>query len=159
MTANLKNLTAAISEIVEEFIMMAIEIPEPPPAVDVETIGWLDFSGPRQGRITVRCGNALASALAANLLGVSPDDAEAGAKAGDALGEVLNVLCGNLVTRVFGSQQTVHLSVPTVLPACTAHAHRDQPGGHPEAVLEEACVLTFDDQPVEFRLYLWPENL
>ena len=52
--------------------------------------------------------------IAANVLGVDPDDELVATQADDALKEMLNVICGNLLTAVVGEQPVFDLTVPVV---------------------------------------------
>jgi CheY-specific phosphatase CheX len=74
----------------------------------------LAFSGPEQGALFVRASPGLAALFAANMLGIEIDDPEVTERAKDAVGEMLNVVAGSLVARVFGTSALVHLGVPQV---------------------------------------------
>lgn len=64
-----------------------------PPALRVR----IDYAGPEPGELDVACDAAFARALAANLLGLEPDDADVDEAAPAALGELSNILAGLLV--------------------------------------------------------------
>jgi CheY-specific phosphatase CheX len=50
------------------------------------------------------------------MLGEEPDDPNAIAKGADALKELLNVLCGNLLTAFAGEEPVFDLAVPETMP-------------------------------------------
>ncbi len=72
----------------------------------------ISFSGPKKGRIALASSFQFGTELAANLLGVEPDDEQAAEKAGGALSEILNMLAGSLVAEVFGTGVVVNLGIP-----------------------------------------------
>lgn len=95
------------------FLVGDDERPEPPPgAVWLECC--ISYSGPLSGRLHCWCTRSFALQLAANLLGGSPDDDAALDGVGDALGEFMNVVCGQLVTAWHGTDPVFDLSIPTV---------------------------------------------
>jgi CheY-specific phosphatase CheX len=81
------------------------------------------FAGPFAGALTVRVSDDVATTLAANMLGV---DAIAGEDrlVRDALGEVANVICGNLLPELAGRAAVFHLGAPEPVPASAAGADR-----------------------------------
>jgi hypothetical protein len=79
---------------------------------------WLEcrisYSGPVSGTLRCWCTQGFASQLAANLLGTRPDDDAVHDGVGDALGEFMNVVCGQLVTAWHGLHAVFGLSIPMV---------------------------------------------
>ncbi len=76
----------------------------------------IQYSGPNKGRLVLRCDGRFAATLAANLLGVDPQDSEAEKGRLDALRELMNVFCGNFVTEAYGTDGLYELSIPEVIP-------------------------------------------
>jgi CheY-specific phosphatase CheX len=74
------------------------------------------FDGETRGRMGVAAPRTLCVTLAANMLGVENDDGSALENAPDAMKELVNVICGRLLTSLYGSQPVFRLSVPTVEP-------------------------------------------
>jgi hypothetical protein len=70
------------------------------------------YKGPGSGQLGLICPRSFTTALAANLLGVNPEDRQANSKAIDAVKELMNILCGQLVTQVYGSDVLFNLSIP-----------------------------------------------
>ena len=77
------------------------------------------FDGPFAGELIVLASEDLLPALAANMLG--SDGPPPSAQQLDALGEVANVVCGNLLPAIGGRQQVFRIEPPRVLagPAST----------------------------------------
>jgi CheY-specific phosphatase CheX len=75
------------------------------------------FTGPLRGALEVRVTADVARSLAENMLGV--DDADP-SLVRDALGEVANVVCGNLLPDIGGREAVFHLSAPEPLDAAAA---------------------------------------
>ncbi len=72
----------------------------------------VDFRGPFRGRLVVRASACLLPTIASNMLG------EAGSRQPplqrDALGEIANVICGNVLPAIAGAEAVFHLSAPRV---------------------------------------------
>ena len=73
----------------------------------------ISFKGLGNGSVSLAAPEMLCRELAANLLGVDVDDAGEEA-AQDALKELLNVVCGQLVETLFGNKGIVDLTVPAL---------------------------------------------
>ena len=56
--------------------------------------------------------NSLSKEIAANVLGLEPDDDLVREGAGDALKELLNVTCGHILTSLLGTKMVFDLSAP-----------------------------------------------
>jgi hypothetical protein len=79
------------------------------------------FAGPFAGALTVRVSDDVAATLAANMLGVDAVDGDdrrvREAIVRDALGEVANVICGNVLPELAGRAAVFHLGAPAALAA------------------------------------------
>ena len=85
----------------------------------------VSFVGPSTGALVVAVSDDVAVALAANMLGLGPDAVRADpALQRDALGELANVVCGNVLPLVAGRGAVFHLAAPA---ACAVSAP-DAPG-------------------------------
>ena len=73
------------------------------------------FAGPCTGLLDVAVSDDVAVALAANMLGLDPETvrADAGVRH-DAVGELANVVCGNVLPLVAGREAVFHLAAPAV---------------------------------------------
>lgn len=80
---------------------------------------WLEtkigYKGPLAGILAFRCTRSFTVALAANLLGVDPDDDDAESQADDAVKEFMNIVCGQFVTCYHGEQAAFDLTIPEVV--------------------------------------------
>jgi CheY-specific phosphatase CheX len=76
----------------------------------------ITFSGLSEGVVNLMAPDGLCRQLAANVLGGELDEVT-GEQAEDALKELANVVCGELIERLFGTDSVFHLTVPTLLRA------------------------------------------
>ncbi len=74
----------------------------------------LSFTGNRSGSLGVSTCSDLGVELAANVLGLDPDDEDSIDDASDALEELLNIVCGQFLTATFGETPIFELSPPSV---------------------------------------------
>ena len=72
----------------------------------------LIFAGPEKGSVSLVVPNSLSKEIAANVLGLEPDDDLVREGAGDALKELLNVTCGHILTSLLGTKMVFDLSAP-----------------------------------------------
>ena len=75
----------------------------------------IDFSGYRSGTLEISTSTELCAELAANVLGIEPDDDNSVDNSSDALEEFINVVCGQFLTTAFGDAPVFDLSPPSVL--------------------------------------------
>lgn len=102
--------------------------PEPPPAPGSPTVtGTIEIGGAWEGKVDVRCSEALARRAAAAMFGMAPEDVTE-AEIADALGEIANMAGGNLKALLPSGSK---LSLP--------HVTSDQ---WPEAKDPEACYVS-----------------
>ncbi len=72
----------------------------------------VEFRGPLRGRLVLRASSTILSSIAANMLG---DDASRERPLQrDALGEIANVICGNVLPAIAGVEAVFHLAAPYV---------------------------------------------
>lgn len=104
----------------------------------------VEFRGPSQGGLTILTPHSVAGEVAANLLGVDPDDESAAEQAHDALGELMNVTLGRLLTTLAGAGPVFDLSPPKV---------SDADGEKWNQFMEAPQTVAFliDDRPVLLR--------
>jgi hypothetical protein len=142
------NLRPELSQLVTTVLGdLAFMVADDEPHVVAPGTVWLQgeitYRGPVAGRLTAWCTRAFAVQLTANLLGTDPDSPEALVDAEDALRELLNVACGQLVTTWHGTTPIFHLGIPTVRECLDVPAlERDNP---------HHCRLSVGDEPVLFR--------
>jgi hypothetical protein len=119
---------------------------------EVPTEGrWLEsaigYRGPMTGELRLRCTRGFAARLAASLLGIDPNDADADARADDAVKEFMNIVCGQFVTTVYGAEDIFSLAFPELRELETAPDLEAEDGddcttlcveGHP---VQLACIV------------------
>jgi two-component system chemotaxis response regulator CheY len=91
------------TDVMQKFVLMdaipaGSQFPETDPRDGELLEAHMTFKGRECGSMTLVAPWALCREMAANVIGVEPDDPRAGDNAGDALGEVLNMTCGVLTT-------------------------------------------------------------
>ncbi len=157
MSVNQVTLANAISEVVENLSMMVVEPPTEETVFDPELRGWIEFTGPVCGELSIRCREALARTLAANLLGTDQADVQTQANSWDALAELLNVVCGNLVTSLYDPDRPFKLSTPQIvmIPKTKSddiEGKTYEQNGVVETWESQRTMLLLDGEPAEFIL-------
>jgi len=72
----------------------------------------VEFRGPLRGRLVLRASSVILPSIAANMLGEGASREPPLQR--DALGEIANVICGNLLPAIAGGEAVFHLSAPYV---------------------------------------------
>lgn len=72
----------------------------------------ISFEGPIRGTLLLAIPREMCSEVAANSLGMDAGDPEAVSRGEDAFKELINVLCGNVLTEVAGDEVIFDLSIP-----------------------------------------------
>ena len=103
------------------------------------------FRGPFEGRLVVRAFGGVLPTLAMNMLG--EEEAPPAALQRDALGEVANVICGNLLPAIAGSREVFRLDAPVP---------EGPEAAAPGAPLLSSAVLGLEDGRAEILLYATP---
>lgn len=135
-------LNALVSRILGDFAFMIVgdELSETPGAPE-----WLfakvTYRGPMQGTIHCWCTRPFATELTSNLLGLDPESPEVSAELCDSVRELMNILCGNLVTERFGAEAVFDLSIPEVEETLAGPELQ----GAPE---HDLCRLEVSDAPI-----------
>lgn len=108
-----RTLTAIFSEVLANLAFMFTDDEQTdlsPGDVWLETT--IGYEGPATGTLRFRCTRGFSVLLAANLLGIDPDDATAARQCEDAVREFMNIVCGQFVTAMHGSQDVYNLTIP-----------------------------------------------
>jgi hypothetical protein len=135
-------LTNIVLDVLGELAFMITDDVSPElPTGTVWMAAEVEYEGPVRGVLHAWCTRTLAIRLAANLLGIEPEEGGAQVAAEDALREFMNVLCGQLVTNWHGNQAVFNLSIPVVR-ECLGPPTLPQEG-HPQA-----SRLTIDGEPL-----------
>ncbi len=83
----------------------------PPP----DFCATMTFKGAAEGRVSMRIAGEVLDTIVDNLLEMESDPEEQMKRRKDVLKEMLNMLCGNLLTAHFGSSPVFDLSPPEVI--------------------------------------------
>lgn len=89
------------------------------------------FSGPFGGSLAVTVDEAALPMLAANMLGLDPDSPPTRVQQEDALREMANVICGNLLPAIAGTEAVFYVGAPEIAagpsaaPVASAHLALD----------------------------------
>jgi CheY-specific phosphatase CheX len=79
---------------------------------------WLEteigYAGPARGTLRFHCNRDFTMLLAANLLGIDPEAVDSPAKADDATKEFVNIVCGQFITALHGTEEVFDLSIPRI---------------------------------------------
>ncbi|MBD3317807.1 MAG: hypothetical protein GF344_18640 [Chitinivibrionales bacterium] len=78
---------------------------------DARGVG-LTFSGHDQGALSVWAGDSFMVQVAANMLGIDEKSKRAYDEGCDAVGEILNMIAGNLLTAMYGTEPVFDLGLP-----------------------------------------------
>ena len=76
----------------------------------------ISFHGPMEGSLSLALPKLAELEIAANFLGKDADDPDVALCAEDSLKEILNVVCGHMLTALAGEDPVFDLSIPKVLP-------------------------------------------
>ncbi len=78
-------------------------------------MGSITFTGNLEGCMTICCDTDCAKAIAANMLGMEPDEQVSNEDVCDAIGEVTNMVMGSLKSRIQDNISKIEVSIPTVV--------------------------------------------
>lgn len=113
LSAPTPSLVQTFSDVLANLaFMLTADQGDAPPPDTRWLITRISYQGPCSGEVTLRCPEGFAGVLASNLLGIEPNDPEAHAKSHDAMKELMNVLCGQIVTSLHGTESIFSLSIP-----------------------------------------------
>jgi len=110
-------LLAGAKEVFETMIFMELEeSSEPEQKIEGDTLlGSITFKGDIEGCLAICCGVSCAKTIAANMLGMGPDEEISHGDICDAIGEVTNMVMGSVKAHLQDSVGNVEVSIPTVV--------------------------------------------
>ncbi|RMF93560.1 MAG: chemotaxis protein CheX [Nitrospinota bacterium] len=124
-------------------------VESPEVGATAEAVVQVEFEGACGGRLVMALyGDPLLSTLAANMLG--EEESPALEQQLDALKEVANIICGNVLPEIAGAQAIFRIHPPQLLVDATG----DLPGEEPVA----AVGIGLDEGWVALRLYMTAER-
>lgn len=111
-----ETLTKVFTDVLEQLAFMFADPPESDdPALEEDLVmASMTFHNAFSGRIRLVVPRSMGPVLAANVLGLDPDDEMVTRAPYDALKELLNVTCGNVLTAIAGEEPVFDLTVPDV---------------------------------------------
>jgi CheY-specific phosphatase CheX len=121
-----EKLQKAVQKTLEEVAFIFTEPCENPEPISGQCVeATIAFFGKVPGRLVFRAPRHFAELLAANILGLEPEDATAGALAHEAVGELLNMVGGILLESWFGVFERYHLGIPKVKETQRNETHKE----------------------------------
>ena len=109
----------ALETVVQDtFATMVFLFPEdrddPPPPPETFLTAVVGFSGPFRGEIRLSVGPDMPALVAANMLGLEDGCVPTSEQEHDALGELVNVICGNLLPAITSPLEVFNVHEPRV---------------------------------------------
>ncbi len=146
------NETLVLS-VTEAFETMAFMMAMPPmdelAAPDDSILVTMSFRGPVSGTVELCAPSAMAQLIAANIMGLEPDDETLAEKGIDAIKEMLNTTCGLLLPRLAESPADVF---QVTIPA--AEACPDSSQWQAFIARPDTAILDVDGSPLACRIAL-----
>ncbi len=145
-----EQLCATFSEVVEQLTFMFGEVVSKDEAHAPGTLftqASMTFAGDLKGRLSVAVPSDTTAEIAANILGIEPEDIESESMMNDALAEMLNVVCGHVIMAMVGKDANFKLAAP----------HTDFVSEEQYAEMmasEDYATLMLDENPVFLGLKL-----
>ncbi len=107
----------AVTDTFEAMLEMEVtfldEIPKASSDV-VQLVGSVSFAGKAMGSINLRLGGDFARLVTAAMLGMDEDEIEGDEEIHDVIGELSNIVGGDLKSRLCDAGMTCELSIPTI---------------------------------------------
>lgn len=111
-------LVQSVLSVFTEMTGVPIQIVEPSSIAPFETPmlnARISFSGPRSGDLGLLVEPPLAGLISSRMIGIDQSEALIQDMIDDAVKEMLNVVCGQFLTQMFGHRPVFSLSIPLVL--------------------------------------------
>ncbi|MCP4689704.1 MAG: chemotaxis protein CheX [Desulfobacterales bacterium] len=119
-------MNEAISEVLAKLGVDSLEklafmfpFPEsPPPDLELEnSLGSsVNFTGPYSGTLTMILSDDVLRELTVNMLGVDEDEEVTPEQLNDAIGEAVNIICGNVLPLIAGKEAIFNIQAPEIFP-------------------------------------------
>ena len=137
--------TAALTFDELGFMFVTPELEEDQKRITPDTEASVIFEGPFRGRLSVAVCRGLLTVLAANMLGEDEPPSEQQQR--DALGEIANVICGNVLPEVAGAKEVFEIRAPQV------KEYNPSSVDAAASLVAETC-LALEQGRADVRLYL-----
>ncbi len=148
MNTDLEHLKRVFSHVSENLVFMFVEEwneEERPLTEKTFALAQVRFTGPFSGSLSLVVPESLCGPLKANMLGAELAGGIAGKHPHDALGELLNVTCGHLLTALAGEDPVFDLTPPETLAV-------DRTRWNAIKGLPNTAALLLEDTPVLLHL-------
>lgn len=130
-------LAEVAREIFENLVFISLQPPdEEADSHRVHVKATIRFAGPICGSVALGVSETLLPELALNMLGLEVEPEDSARTGRDALGEVTNILCGNLLARLVGPEPVFDLGVPKLESVSEAEAKLSEVSGRTAVRLE-----------------------
>ncbi len=117
------SVSATFLQVVEQLTFMFGEAADKGDILDVDCdyiLAQMAFTGDVNGTLSLAVPSDCVAEIAANILGLEPEEMEASSMAPDSLGEMLNVICGHVIMAIAGKSADFGLGSPVIGPATPA---------------------------------------
>ena len=98
------------------FLLLLSEEEASPLADAPRVVAKVEFTGAFDGALFIGVSRDMLEALSANMLGMEEDYGPPPDQQGDALKELLNVVCGNLLPKIAGAEAVFDVCAPEIFP-------------------------------------------
>ncbi len=117
MSKELNNILYNVAESTFGSLAFMLSMPEADDGTGAEQTATVkvEFSGPFGGQLTMTVNAEMLSELAANMLGLDADQDGIHNQGVDALKELLNVICGNLLPKIAGVEAVFDVGSPQIV--------------------------------------------
>lgn len=120
MNKQLDEILQRTAEETFEALAFLLPMPEPDePIICATTVVTVRFHGPFDGKLIVMLPQAVLGELTANMLGLDEDDNISIESRHDALKELANVVCGNVLPEIAGTVAVFNVAAPELIDAAT----------------------------------------
>jgi CheY-specific phosphatase CheX len=137
MESNLnKALHQSAARIFEEicFMFEAPEMEEEQREQKAQVAISVDFRGPIEGTLVMSVSDGLLASIAENMLG---EEVPSAAQSRDAIGEVANVICGNVLPAIAGPKEVFSVDAPQIREVTGIHDNREKPTAETQITLDQ----------------------
>jgi len=138
-----QDLLAKVAQETFETLAFMYSVHEQDSPAGATVTAEVSFRGPVHGRLILAVSDTMLSALGTNMLGFDDENLVDDAQQRDALKEVLNVICGNLLPMLYNQYDVFDVQAP-VIPAAPA----------PNTAADGQACLYLDGGQVHVALYI-----
>ncbi len=118
------------------FMFEAAELEEAFKDQKEEAEASVEFSGPIGGRLLIKVSSSLLLSIAENMLG---EEAPTKKQQLDALGEIANIICGNILPSIYGSKEVFKVASPKI-EKTGPQADKEEPAAEVSIILDSGRV-------------------